>query len=135
MRLAMFLLAASAAAFQPLRRSVGRGLCAMAAGPKPLHTEFTVEKATEAQMKEMNVKQWPTWSTKGSVKYVVGQRSPLKIYDVNELSYIIKGSMEIIPQSTGVAVLVQPGDFVTFPDGFPCHWHVIEEVTKGYYLY
>jgi len=59
----------------------------------------------------------------------------LKIYDCNELSYIISGKMEIIPEKTGEPVLVQAGDFVTFPDGFPCYWHVIEEVNKGYYIY
>ena len=57
--------------------------------------------------------------------------------------------MEIIPQETGVPVLVQPGDFVTFPgiittvitafsniitvDGFACYWYVIEPVKKHWY--
>lgn len=105
------------------------------AGPRPIHTEFTVEKASEEQKKELGVANWPTWSTRGSVKYVTGKRSPLKVYDCNELSYIISGKMEIIPEETGEPVLVQAGDFVTFPDGFPCYWHVIEEINKGYYIY
>ena len=50
-------------------------------------------------------------------------------------SYIISGKMEIIPEDTGEPVLVQAGDFVTFPNGFPCYWHVIEEVNKHWYLY
>jgi len=32
-------------------------------------------------------------------------------------------------------VLVQAGDFVTFPDGFGCYWYVIETVKKHWYLY
>ena len=35
----------------------------------------------------------------------------------------------------GKPVIVQAGDFVTFPDGFPCYWFVIEPVVKHYYLY
>ena len=59
----------------------------------------------------------------------------VKVYDTNELSYIIKGKMEIIPQATGQPILVQAGDFVTFPDGFACYWYVIEPVVKHWYLY
>jgi len=134
-----------------------------AKGPRPLHKEFTVEKATPEQLEEMQVKSWGQWSTKGSPKYKVGVKSPLKVYDCNELSYIISGKMEIIPEATGEPVLVQvdkrtlpfwrsnislprqdsehhapsaqAGDFVTFPDGFPCYWYVIEEINKHYYIY
>ena len=68
---------------------------------KPIHTEpdnimksvFTVEKATEEQLAEMNVKSWPTWSTAGSTKYKVGFVSPLKLHDTNELSYLISGKV------------------------------------------
>jgi uncharacterized cupin superfamily protein len=107
----------------------------LAAGPRPLHKEFTVEKATPELKEELNVKSWGVWSTEDSSKYRVGIKSPLKVYDTNELSYIISGKMEIIPQATGVPVLVQAGDFVTFPDGFACYWYVIEPVVKHWYLY
>mmetsp|Transcript_61530 Transcript_61530/g.99499 ORF Transcript_61530/g.99499 Transcript_61530/m.99499 type:complete len:155 (-) Transcript_61530:60-524(-) len=110
-------------------------LLSVSCGPRPIHTKFTVEKATEEQKAELGVENWGVWSTKGSAKYIVGKRSPLKVYDCNELSYIISGKMEIIPEETGEAVLVQAGDFVTFPDGFPCYWHVIEEINKHYYIY
>ncbi|KAL3806672.1 hypothetical protein ACHAXA_003447, partial [Cyclostephanos tholiformis] len=103
--------------------------------PRAIHKEFTVEKATPEVMESLGVRRWPTWGTEGSDKYKTGIKSPLKYYDVNELSYIIKGKMEITPKETGIPVLVQAGDFVTFPDGFACHWFVIEPVTKHYYLY
>lgn len=103
--------------------------------PRPLHSVFTVEKATEEIKEELGVKSWGRWSTAGSEKYKVGIKSPLKVYDGNELSYIISGKMEITPVQTGVPVVVQAGDFVTFPDGFACHWFVIETVVKNYYLY
>ena len=96
---------------------------------------FTVEKASEDLISSMKVKSWPTWSTEGSAKYKVGEVSPLKVYDTNELSYVISGKMEIIPEETGEPVLVQAGDFVTFPDGFPCRWHVLEELEKHWFCY
>ena len=66
-------------------------------GKRPLHTsgEFTVEKATPELLADLEVKKWPTWSTAGSDKYVKGKKSPLKVYDCNELSYIISGKMEV----------------------------------------
>ena len=84
---------------------------------KPIHTDpsnpmksvFKVEKATEKQLAELGVKSWPTWSTEGSAKYKTGEISALKVYDTNELSYIISGKMEIIPEETGKPVLVQEG--------------------------
>lgn len=84
---------------------------------------------------DLNVNSWGVWSTEGSAKYKVGVKSPKKVYDTNELSYIISGKMEITPEATGVPVVVQAGDFVTFPDGFACYWYVIEPVVKHWYLY
>jgi uncharacterized cupin superfamily protein len=52
----------------------------------------------------------------------------------NELSYVLSGKLEIIPPS-GTPVLVQAGDFVTFPEGFKSTWTVLEELTWHYYLY
>lgn len=103
--------------------------------PRPIHENFTVEKATPEMLEELNVKSWGVWSTNGSEKYKVGIKSPLKVYDGNELSYIISGDMEIIPKETDIPVRVTAGDFVTFPDGFECYWFVKEIVKKHYYLY
>ncbi|KAJ1470209.1 hypothetical protein T484DRAFT_1754002 [Baffinella frigidus] len=50
-----------------------------AKGPRALHTEFTVEKATPEQLEELSVKNWGVWSTAGSPKYKVGIKSPLKV--------------------------------------------------------
>lgn len=106
------------------------------ANAKPVHTEFKVEKASEEVLKAMEVREkWPTWTTEGSEKYKVGVTSPEKIYDTNELSYIISGSMEIIPTATGVPVQVNAGDFVTFPEDFACKWHVKEPINKHWFCY
>merc|ERR1711968_357130 len=108
---------------------------ALEGSPRPLHGEFTVKKASPEELQDLGVTKWPTWSTEGSPKYKVGIQSPLKVYDCWELSYIISGSMEIIPEATGMPVLVQAGDFVTFPNEFPCYWKVIEPVNKHWYCY
>ena len=107
----------------------------LAAGPRPLHDKFTVEKGTPDLLNELGVSSWPTWTTAGSTKYQTGVKSPLKIYDCNELSYITKGSMEITDADTGITALVETGDFVTFPLGFRCYWLVKQTVTKSWYLY
>ena len=112
-----------------------RGFALGAKGPRALHQAFTIEKATKTLLDELDVKNWPTWSTQGSAKYVTGEKSPLKVYDGNELSYIISGSMEITNAETGQSSLVQAGNFVTFPDGFKCYWFVKEPVLKNWYLY
>lgn len=104
--------------------------------PRPLHDVFTVEKASEQLLEELDVKSWPRWTTEGTEKYKTKVKSPLKVYDCNELSYVQSGSMEIIPADPSKdPVIVKPGDFVTFPDGFACYWYVIEPVVKLWYIY
>lgn len=116
-------------------------LSAAGNGPRALHKTFTVEPATPTKLEELDVLSWPTWCTDGTAKYKTGVRSPLKVYDTNELSYVTKGQMEITPadaktgEAIGEAVLVSPGDFVTFPDGFACYWFVKQAVTKHWHLY
>ncbi|KAJ1399095.1 hypothetical protein B484DRAFT_406427 [Ochromonadaceae sp. CCMP2298] len=65
---------------------------------------------------------------------VLGWQVYREIVLVGVQSYIIKGSMEITPKG-GEPVLVQAGDFVTFPDGFACNWFVKETILKHYYIY
>ena len=57
--MAVFL--AFTSAFKPLLRQGGTRLStACFAGPRPLHKEFTVEKATPELMEELNVKRYHT---------------------------------------------------------------------------
>ena len=106
-----------------------------AKGPRPLHDKFTVQTATPELLDELNVVAWPTWSTASSSKYKTGVRSPLKVYDCNELSYVYKGEVEITNADTGEVAVVRKGDFVTFPNGFKCYWHVTSTVEKNWYIY
>ena len=111
----------------------------------------------------MGVEKWPTWRTEDSPKYKVGIKSPLKVYDVNELSYIISGidsyialpllmyessllstptsqkpssgKMTLEDAKTGKITEVNAGDFVTFPNRYEVYWNVIEPINKHYYLW
>eukprot|EP00542_Grammatophora_oceanica_P008620 CAMPEP_0194061436 /NCGR_PEP_ID=MMETSP0009_2-20130614/74600_1 /TAXON_ID=210454 /ORGANISM="Grammatophora oceanica, Strain CCMP 410" /LENGTH=129 /DNA_ID=CAMNT_0038712741 /DNA_START=218 /DNA_END=607 /DNA_ORIENTATION=+ len=104
-------------------------------GPRVLHQEFTVEKADEKLLTELDVSNWPTWTTGDKEKWAVGNQNADKIMPYSELSYVVSGKLEIIPAGESEHVLIQPGDFVTFPVDFKSSWKVLEELTWHYYLY
>lgn len=106
-------------------------------GPKILHQDFSVDKAvSESQLEELDVKNWPTWTTGDKEKWAVGNQNKDKNMPYGELSYMLSGKLEIIPAgSNGEVVLVEKGDLVTFPEGFQSDWKVLEELQWHYYLY
>lgn len=103
-------------------------------GPRVLHQGFFVEKATDQILEELDVANWPTWTTSDKPKWTVGNQNVDKVMPYSELSYVIKGKLEIIPPS-GDKVIIREGDLVTFPEGFCSSWRVLEELTWHYYLY
>lgn len=104
-------------------------------GPKMLSDVFEVHAATETELSDLDVLNWPTWTTSDKEKWSVGNQVMDKEMPYGELSYVTSGKLEIIPQDTGVPVMVSKGDFVTFPRGFVASWKVLEELTWHYYLY
>jgi len=106
-----------------------------ATAPRKISDEFEVHAATESELVDLDVEHWPTWTTGDKEKWAVGNQVPDKEMPYGELSYVITGKLEIIPQSTGVPVIISVGDFVTFPKGFVASWKVLEELTWNYYLY
>lgn len=105
-------------------------------GPQSLHTEFTVEPAAAGMLSQLDVLNWPTWTTADKEKWAVGKQNVDKVMPYNELSYVVEGKLEIIPaDSPDEPVIVQPNDFVTFPKDFCASWKVLEELTWHYYLY
>lgn len=160
--LLMLALAGSASAFLPIRRHVRLqttqyyhpavegweqkyidegGSCNLSdaasgcRGPKIISSEFDVHRATEEELNDLDVKNWPEWTTKGNEKWSVGNRVVDKEMPYGELSYVTAGKLEIIPQSSGDRQIVAVGDLVTFPRGFVASWTVLEELTWNYYLY
>ena len=81
---------------------------------------------------ELDVMNWPTWTTAGNERWVPNVTRKDKEMPYGELSYLTSGKLEIVPKSTGVPVVVNPGDFVTFPEGFVSDWTVLEELTWHY---
>ena len=104
-------------------------------GPRVLHNEFAVQKADYGLLMELDVLNWPTWGTAGNERWVENVTRKDKEMPYGELSYLVKGKLEIVPKATGVPVIVNPGDFVTFPEGFVSDWTVLQELTWHYYLY
>ena len=105
-------------------------------GPRVLSSEFNVIKSAPPDLLEqLDVKHWPTWTTADKEKGNVGNLVADKTMPYGELSYMISGRLEIVPQGSSEATIVEPGDLVTFPEGFTASWKVLEEVTWHYYLY
>lgn len=104
-------------------------------GPRILHETFAVQKADYDLLVSMDVANWPTWTTKGNDRWLEHVTRKDKVMPYGELSYLISGKLEIVPKDTGVPVVVNPGDFVTFPEGFVSDWTVLEELEWHYYLY
>ena len=100
-----------------------------------ISNEFEIHPATDSELTSLDVSHWPTWTTGDKPKWDVGNQIVDKEMTYGELSYMITGTLEIIPKSTGVPVLVTPGDLVTFPKGFVASWKVTEELKWHYYLY
>ena len=103
--------------------------------PRAISDVFDVHAATDRELEELDVGHWPTWTTADKPKWGVGNLVADKEMPYGELSYMIRGKLEIVPRSTGVPVVVGPGDLVTFPEGFVASWKVLEELTWHYYLY
>ena len=104
-------------------------------GPQVLHTAFTVQTADYDLLTDLDVANWPTWTTKGNDRWLENVTRKDKEMPYGELSYLTSGKLQIVPKDTGVPVLVNPGDFVTFPEGFVSDWTVLEELVWHYYLY
>ena len=104
-------------------------------GPRVLSGTFAVQAGDYQLLAELDVPNWPTWTTKGNDRWLPHVTRKDKEMPYGELSYLISGKLEIVPKETGVPVIVSPGDFVTFPEGFVSDWTVLEELTWHYYLY
>jgi uncharacterized protein len=85
--------------------------------------QIQVRKLTAAEMDEIGVRQWPVWEKEESVFDWD--------YDEPEQCLFLDGEVEITP-SKGPKVKIQKGDFVVFPRGLHCQWHVLKRVRKHY---
>ena len=112
-----------------------QGTAVAPAGARILSETFAVQPADYSLLMEMDVLNWPTWSTAGNDRWKENVTRKDKEMPYGELSYLVSGRLEIVPKDTGTPVIVNPGDFVTFPEGFVSDWTVLEELSWHYYLY
>ena len=102
-------------------------------GPRVIHDVFTVEEGTPELLNQLDVKNWPIWTTGDKEKWQVDKLNANKVMPYGELSSVLSGKLEI---SVGKERFVaSKGDFVTFPEGFESDWKVLEELTWHYFLY
>jgi uncharacterized cupin superfamily protein len=85
-----------------------------------------VERNLSAErLKDLGVADWPIWRKEVS-------EFPWS-YSEQEQCYFLEGEVTVTPDG-GEPVEVGKGDFVTFPEGMSCVWHVKKNVKKHYPL-
>ncbi len=84
--------------------------------------KIEVKKLTDAEKEEMGIYSWPVW-TKEVSEFDWS-------YDEKESCLLLEGKVTVTtPEET---VDFGKGDFVVFPKGLQCTWHVKESVKKHY---
>lgn len=85
--------------------------------------KVTVEKINEADLKKQGVFSWPIWQKEIS--------DFDWYYDTTEQFYVLEGEVEVETED-GQKIVFGAGDFVTFPQGVKCSWHVKKPIRKHY---
>ena len=89
----------------------------------PTVKEVVVRKPTPAEAE--TCKSWPIW-THGPDKFDWE-------YNETEKCLILEGNVTVYDRpDTGKSVSVGPGDYVVFPVGLKCVWHITQPVRKHY---
>lgn len=82
--------------------------------------KIIVRRPTEQESEEAH--SWPIW-----------EKSPSEFpwqYDEKETCLIIEGSAEV--KTDEGSITFQEGDYVIFPKGLRCDWHIKEKIKKYY---
>ena len=93
-------------------------------------TTIKVERLTDDKLKSLGVFFWPIWTKEPSTFDWH--------YDEQERCYFLEGEVTVTPKDDAVGatgqspVHIVKGDFVTFPKGLGCTWHVKKAVRKHY---
>jgi len=84
--------------------------------------KIEVKKMSLDEAKSKGMTKWPVWEKEASTFDWH--------YDSNEQCYILEGDVEI--KTASETVKFGAGDYVKFPSGLDCTWHVIKPVKKHY---
>jgi uncharacterized protein len=80
-----------------------------------------IKKPTQDEIR--TAEHWGTWEKEASV-------FPW-FYEDKETCYILEGKVKVTDE-TGNSIEFEEGDWVEFPKGLQCTWHVIRDVKKKY---
>ncbi|MFA6571624.1 MAG: cupin domain-containing protein [Bacteroidota bacterium] len=86
--------------------------------------KIEVKKLSEDEIAKMGIKKWPVWTKEISIFDW--------FYDSQEMCLFLEGKVVVKTDSGDVEM--QKGDFVIFPKGLKCVWHVLEPVRKHYHF-
>jgi len=84
--------------------------------------KIRIEKLQEDELQVRGIEAWPIWECEPSTFDWH--------YDQQEQCYILEG--EVTVKTAAGDVVINPGDFVTFPKGLDCQWTVKKPVRKHY---
>ena len=84
--------------------------------------KIRIEKLRDAELRARGIEAWPIWECEPSTFDWH--------YDQQEQCYILEG--EVTVKTAAGEVVINPGDFVTFPKGLDCQWTVKKPVRKHY---
>ncbi|MBI3996743.1 MAG: cupin domain-containing protein [Candidatus Omnitrophica bacterium] len=85
-------------------------------------TRIHIEQPTPQKLEALRISTWPIWT-----------KEPSQFdwhYDEQEMCYFLEG--QVIVKTKDGEVSLKKGDFVTFPKGLDCTWHVKQAVRKHY---
>lgn len=85
--------------------------------------EIVVRKLSDEEKNILGIYDWSIWTKETSIFDWH--------YDSREECYIIEGSVEV-ETSSGEKISFGADDFVSFPKGLDCTWHVKQPVRKHY---
>jgi len=89
-----------------------------------LMVKFEKKKPTEAELQELHVKEWDTWTSPPPPGFDWE-------YDTKETFCIMEGEAEIVSENDKISF--GPGDLVTvYPSTGKCRWNVKETIRKYY---
>ena len=84
--------------------------------------KIEIKKLSEDEITSMGIRSWPVWTKEIS--------DFDWYYDSSEQCLIFEGQITV--ETDKETVEIKAGDFVTFPRGLKCVWHVKEPVRKHY---
>lgn len=81
-----------------------------------------IEQLEQEELQELGVFDWPIWE-KDESKFDW-------YYETVEKCYILEGKVSVVTEFE--TIVIQAGDFVTFPAGLECVWDIHTAIRKHY---